>query len=218
MAFGPLYTDLPLAAATATRPATRYVDETSWNALIASFSLWGDNVNANGKNLSNVAVFTVTTSTVNNINVDSAVYLGTTPGGFGVPGLVFRGPSVNPLGFIANSADTYIVVGSFLGPGNVMTMNMATGAVEVPPSFITGTGSVTIKPQNVGAAEGGELQLSDHTGGTWNLDVASSTFRVFHSAGGGARFQITPAGGIQMYLGGTVKTLSVDGSGFVKAT
>ena len=65
MAFGPLYTDLPLAAATATRPATRYVDETSWNALIGSFSLWGDNVNANGKNLSNVDVLTATSIRMN---------------------------------------------------------------------------------------------------------------------------------------------------------
>src|SRR5688572_14828265 len=58
MAFGPLYTALPLAAATPTRPATRYVDENSWNTLIGNFSLWQDNVNANAKNLSNVATLT----------------------------------------------------------------------------------------------------------------------------------------------------------------
>jgi hypothetical protein len=56
MAFGPLYTGLPLAAATATRPSTRYVDENSWNTLIGNFSLWQGDVNANAKTLSNVVL------------------------------------------------------------------------------------------------------------------------------------------------------------------
>lgn len=56
MAFGPLFSALPLDGGT---PAKRYVDDSAWTQLIGNFSAWQGPVNAGGNNLSNVGALSV---------------------------------------------------------------------------------------------------------------------------------------------------------------
>src|SRR5687767_1889629 len=145
MAFGPLYTELPLVAATATRPATRYVDETSWSTLIGNFSLWQDNINANAKNLSNAGTSTAASLIVNGSQID-------------------------------------IVSGSSGDSGYTIT--------DANRAFKLGI--------NIGGLGSAFFQIYDLTAG----------LTVFACQGSDVR----------LLLGGSLKVLSVDGSGFVKAT
>ena len=69
-----------------------------------------------------------------------------------------------------------------------------------------------------GDGEGGDLRLCDVDGTpNWAVDVDSGNVLRIHRLGT-LVLRISPSFSIQMLLGGSLKTLSVDGSGFVKAT
>jgi hypothetical protein len=89
--------------------------------------------------------------------------------------------------------------------------------LDVVTSFITGPGAITIRAQNAATFEGGELQLNDYDNSPgWKIDSANRNFRIFRGASTIVQIDNGTAA-IKLYLGGTLKTLSVDGSGFVKA-
>lgn len=52
----PQFTDLPVTGGAQPK---RYVDQTSWSALLDNFANWKDNVNAGGKNLSNLGLVAI---------------------------------------------------------------------------------------------------------------------------------------------------------------
>jgi hypothetical protein len=76
----PQFTDLPVTGGAQPK---RYVDQTSWSALLDNFANWKDNVNAGGKNLSNLGLVTFgagkyvnNTLPVGTENVDGIITVG----------------------------------------------------------------------------------------------------------------------------------------------
>lgn len=87
---------------------------------------------------------------------------------------------------------------------------------------ITGSGGLEVATQCIllgGSGEGGELRINDFDNtGAWVFDGdGSRNIRFYRYGTSTIIFALNNGGAIQMYLGGSLKTLSVDGSGFVKA-
>ena len=224
MAFGPIYTDLPLASATATRPATRYVDETSWSTLIGNFSLWGDNVNGNGKTLSNVVLSGSTSAvplTITGINAGGAD---------AITGLILD----RVYGTIGDSFDIVWGAGSGMSGNRTARLSMnAVGGGEAGFIFYAQTGSGDGYSNEVMRVEGiGKVTLksaaSANTGyvvtdalrsfmtGINIGGLGSSYYQIYDITASRTLFACLGTD-IKLYLGGSLKSLSVDGNGFVKA-
>ena len=115
-------------------------------------------------------------------------------------------------------------VSQWEGPVNANTQSVVglnnvvmAGVLDVTASFVTAPGSVIIRAQDPSSFEGGELALYDYDNTVgWKIDSASRNLRIFR--GSTIVVQIdNGTAAIKMLLGGALKTLSVDGSGFVKA-
>lgn len=119
--------------------------------------------------------------------------------------------TIKPEAALTNNCELSYWIGSGYGRITVNSEFVVQNQASVLNSLhIHGPGS---------GSEGGELHLADPTGSDYYvIDNLSGNIRFFRSNGVGVVLQISPAGQISMMLNGVLKNLSVDGSGFVKAS
>jgi hypothetical protein len=99
------------------------------------------------------------------------------------------------------------------------TIAIATGRFDVIADLAL-TGNLYARAFPGGGGEGGKIRMMDSDNvGSWTFDNdATHNVRFYRTGTSTVIFALMDGGAIRMYLGGSTKTLSVDGSGFVKAT
>jgi hypothetical protein len=107
--------------------------------------------------------------------------------------------------------------GAVAGPGTAALVFRLAGGIEIADACGFEKGTVRIKAQNPAGLEGGEMELVDYDSAPgWKIDSYSRNLRIFRGSTVVMQMDDGTAA-VKLYLGGTLKTLSVDASGFVKA-
>ena len=178
---------------------------------------WVQNVDAAGYTLSALKQLTVTGSNVAGADAAAGVTLNRGYDAVGDSMDLVWGPGPNRLGRLSmtlwgggESAFVFHAQTAGGDGGNNEVLRVQGN------KRILATAEVDIK--GWGDGEGGDLRLCDVDGTpNWAVDVDSGNMLRIHRLGT-LVLRISPSFVIQMLLGGSLKTLGVDGSGFVKAT